>query len=440
VRIPVKTKTVYVAISSDFIHAGILNVLEKATSLGNVIVGALTDEVIATYKRVPLLDFATRKAVYANLKGVTEVVDQTSLSLRENLLRIRPDYVVHGDDWRSGLQSRVREETIEVLTQWSGELVEVPYTVGVSSTGLEQELRSFYGSPETRRGRLRKLLSLKPYIRVMEASNGLTGLIVEQARIDDVEAEMVREYDAMWVSSLCDSSFKGKPDIELGDFTSRINTINEIMEVTTKPIVLDGDTGGKTEHFAYNVKTLERMGVSAIIIEDKTGLKQNSLFGTSAAQLQEDPHAFASKIASGKRAQLTRDFMIFARIESLIAGAGVEDALQRAGIYLEEGKADGIMIHSKERSAEEIVAFMRQFREAYPAVPAILVPTSYNHLTEDELATLGANVIIYANHLLRSAYPAMWDTALRILEHKRSKEVDDVCMPISEVIRFIPSQ
>lgn len=431
-------KTVYVGLASDFIHAGILNIIKKAALLGDVIVGALTDEVIASYKRVPLLDYPTRKDVYANIKGVTAVVEQNSLSYRDNLLKIKPDYVVHGDDWRTGVQSKVRSEVIDLLAQWSGELIEIPYSVGVSSTGLEQELRSFYGSPETRRGRFRKLLSLKPYLRVMEASNGLSGLIVEQVRIDDPDEGSIREYDAMWISSLCDSAFKGKPDIELVDFTSRINTINEIMEVTTKPIILDGDTGGKTEHFAYNIKTLERMGVSAIIIEDKTGLKQNSLFGVDAPQIQEDPHVFASKIAAGKRAQLSRDFMIFARIESLIAGAGIDDALNRAKIYLEDGNADGIMIHSKEKSGDEIVSFMTRFRESYDDVPVILVPTSYNHFTEDELSAMGADIIIYANHLLRSAYPAMKETALRILENRRSKEVDDICMSIGDVISFIP--
>lgn len=432
-------KSVYITVSSEFVHPGILNVIERGRELGDVTVGVLTDEVIAAYKRVPLLDFGTRMQVFANVKGVAAVVPQTTMSYRGNLLDLRPDYVVHGDDWRNGVQSNIRKEVIGLLAGWGGELVEVPYTVGVSSTGFEQELRAVYGSPDSRRGRLRRLLEIKPCIRVMEASNGLSGLIVESCRVECPEEGTAKEYDAMWVSSLCDSSFKGKPDIELVDFTSRINTINEIMEVTTKPIILDGDTGGRTEHFAYNVKTLERMGVSAIIIEDKTGLKQNSLFGTEVAQVQEDPHTFAAKILAGKKALRTRDFMIFARIESLIAGKGIDDALERARIYLEEGEADGIMIHSKEKSGKDIADFMERFRAAYSDVPVIFVPTSYNHLTEDELAAMGGNVVIYANHLLRSAYPAMLSTAEAILRAGRSKEVDDSCMPIKEVISFIPA-
>lgn len=433
-------RQVYAVVSSDIVHEGILNIIEKASELGEVTIGVLTDEVIATYKRTPLLDTNSRKTIYSSLKGVSHVVEQNELSYAKTLRKLRPDYVVHGDDWREGVQSRVREEVIEVLSEWGGELIEVPYTQGVSATQLERDLRAFRGSPESRRGSLRRLLQLKKPIRVIEASNGLSGLIVENASFTDPETGQVRTYDGMWVSSLCDSTFKGKPDIELVDFTSRVRTIEEIMEVTTKPIILDGDTGGKTEWFTHNVRTLERLGVSAVIIEDKTGLKQNSLFGTSVQQTQDDPHAFAAKIAAGKKAQRTRDFMIFARIESLIAGKGIEDALARADVYLEEGGADGIMIHSKEKSGEDIVEFMRQFRGKWPEVPIILVPTSYNHLTEEELADEGANVIIHANHLTRAAYVAMRDVAQSILEHHRSKEADCTILPIKEVLTLIPKE
>ena len=433
-------KTVYMSTSSDIIHEGILNILTEAAKLGDVVVGVLTDEVIASYKRTPLLNLEARKAIYSNLKGVTRVVEQKSLSYKDVLLDVKPDYVIHGDDWRSGAQSLVRNEVAEVLSQWGGELVEIPYTDGVSATSLERDLKAFYGSPDSRRASLRKLLKLKKPIRIIEASNGLSGLIVENASVPDPETGVARTYDGMWVSSLCDSTFKGKPDIELVDFTSRERTIEEIMEVTTKPIVLDGDTGGKTEHFVHNVKTLERIGVSAVIIEDKTGLKQNSLFGTAVEQIQADSHDFAAKIAAGKHAQRTRDFMIFARIESLIAGKPMEDALERADIYLEEGGADGIMIHSKEKDGSEIFEFMRLFRQKWPEVPIILVPTSYNQFTEEELAEAGANIIIHANHLTRAAYVAMRDVANRILECHRSKEADDMILPIKEVLTLIPKE
>ncbi len=430
-------KKVYIAMSADFIHDGHINVIEEGSRYGDVIIGLLTDEAIATYKRMPLLNYDTRKRIFENMKHVKEVVKQETLDYTNNLKKIKPDYVIHGDDWKKGIQSVIRQKVIDTLKEWNGKLIEIPYTIGNNCTDLEHEYRMLTNTPDNRRSKLKKLLNLKPYISVMEASNGLTGLIVENARVENEKTGYLKEFDAMWVSSLCDSTFKGKPDIELVDLTSRINTINEIMEVTTKPIILDGDTGGKVEHFVYNVKTLERLGVSAIIIEDKTGLKKNSLFGTEVEQTLDDPDNFANKIRAGKQALVTRDFLIFARLESLIAGKGIDDALFRAKKYLEAG-ADGIMIHSKEKDGSEIKEFLKIFRKNYPNVPVIVVPTSYNQFTESELHEWGANIIIHANHLLRSAYPAMMKTAKSILENGRSKEADEYCMPIKEILTLIP--
>lgn len=431
------SKKVYIAMSADVIHQGHINVIEEGAKYGDVIIGLLTDEAIATYKRVPLLDYESRKQVFQNIKNVVDVVKQSTLEYTENLEAIKPDYVIHGDDWQKGIQSVVRQKVIDKLKEWGGQLIEVPYTKDVSSTDLEKQYRMLTNTPDHRRSKLKRLLHLKPYISVMEASNGLTGLIVENASVEDDKKGIKKEFDAMWVSSLCDSTFKGKPDIELVDLTSRINTINEIMEVTTKPIILDGDTGGKIEHFIYNVKTLERLGVSAIIIEDKTGLKKNSLFGTDVEQTLDDPDNFAAKIRAGKQALATRDFLIFARLESLIAGMGIDDALARAKKYIEAG-ADGIMIHSKEKSGKEIKDFLKQFRKKYIDIPVIVVPTAYNEFTEEELHKWGANIIIHANHLLRSAYPAMMKTAKSILKNGRSKEADKYCMSIKEILTLIP--
>jgi phosphoenolpyruvate phosphomutase len=425
--------------SADILHQGHVNVISEGAKYGDVIIGLLTDEAIASYKRLPVLSYEERKAIFENIKGVAKVVPQTTLDYTENLEKYKPDYVIHGDDWRTGVQKIVREKVITTLAKWGGKLIEIPYTKDVSSTALEKQVRAIANTPDVRRAKLRRMLALKPIVNVMEASNGLTGLICENAKYVDEGKGVSREFDAMWVSSLCDSSFKGKPDIELVDLTSRLNTIEEIMEVTTKPIILDGDTGGKTEHFSYNVKTLERLGVSAIIIEDKTGLKQNSLFGTDAKQVLDDPHNFAAKIRAGKAAQVTKDFLIFARVEALIAGYGVDEALKRAKIYIEEGGADGIMIHSKEKDGAEIKEFLRRFREYSQGIPVILVPTSYNRFTEEELGAWGANIIIYANHMLRSAYPAMKKCAESILEHHRSLEAsNDYCIGIKEVLALIP--
>ncbi len=432
-------KKVYIAMSADIIHSGHINIINEGAKLGEVYIGLLTDEAIASYKRLPVLDYESRKKIFENIKGVKEVVPQKTLDYTDNLMALKPNYVVHGDDWRSGVQRNVRQKVIDTLKIWGGELIEIPYTKDVSCTGLEKTVRELQNTPDSRRAKLKRMLTVKPYVTVMEASNGLTGLLVENTKVIDEEKGTANEFDCMWVSSLCDSSFKGKPDIELVDLTSRLNTIEQIMEVTTKPIILDGDTGGKVEHFTYNVKTLERLGVSAIIIEDKTGLKQNSLFGTDAKQVLDDPHEFAHKIKAGKSAQVTKDFLIFARIEALIAGHGVEEAMKRAKIYIEEGGADGIVIHSKEKDGSEIKEFLRQFREYSKDIPVVLIPTSYNQFTEEELHAWGGTIIIYANHFLRSAYPAMKKCAESILTHHRSLEAsNDYCISIKEVLALIP--
>lgn len=425
--------------SADLIHSGHIKVIEEGVKYGDVIVGILTDEAIATYKRLPLLNFEARKKVIENIKGVRETVEQSTLDYTENLRKLKPQYVLHGDDWKHGVQSLVREKVIRTLEEWDGELIEIPYTKNLVGPDLAAAYKELENTADHRRSKLKRLLKLKPYVRVLEASNGLAGLIVENTKIEDVKTSTIKEFDAMWVSSLCDSTFKGKPDIELVDWTSRINTINEIIEVTTKSIIVDGDTGGKIEHFVYTVKTLERLGVSAIIIEDKRGLKKNSLFGTEVHQELEEPGAFAEKILAGKHGQISRDFMIFARLESLIAGNDVNDALMRAHVYIEQGGADGIMIHSKEEHGEDIVEFLTRFREYSNEIPVIVVPTTYNHFTEEKLNDAGASIVIYANHLLRSAYPAMIKTAKSILEHGRTMEADEaLCCPLKEILTLIP--
>ena len=428
-------KQVYLAMSADIIHHGHINVINEARKLGEVTVGILTDEVIATYKRYPVIEFEHRKQIVENLKGVSRVIPQDTLDYVPNLVKLKPDYVVHGDDWKTGIQKEIREKVIETLKEWGGELVEVEYTKGVSVSMLDQTLQEIGTTPQIRINRLRRLLEVKPLLRFMEAHNGLTGLIVEKLRIS--QGDVVKQFDGMWVSSLCDSTVKGKPDIELVDNSSRLNTINDILEVTTKPIIMDGDTGGQMEHFAYLVKSLERLGVSAVIIEDKVGLKKNSLFGTEVAQEQDSIEHFSAKISRGKKAQVTEDFMIIARIESLILKAGLDDALERAKAYLEAG-ADGIMIHSKEKDPQEIFDFCTAFRKFNKQATLVAVPTTYCQVTESELMEAGVDIVIYANHLLRSAYPAMIKTAEQILENERAYESEECCMPIKDILNLIP--
>jgi phosphoenolpyruvate phosphomutase / 2-hydroxyethylphosphonate cytidylyltransferase len=429
------TAAVYVGMSADLVHPGHLNIIATARELGDVTIGLLTDSAIASYKRLPYMPYDQRKIVVENLRGVVRVVPQQTLDYEPNLRRYRPDFVVHGDDWAVGVQATTRQRVIEVLNEWGGELIEVPYTDGISSTALNQSLREIGVTPAIRMERLRRLLDAKPLIRLLEAHNGLTGLIVEQTRV--TMSNGTREFDGMWLSSLTDSTAKGKPDIEAVDVTSRMQTVSDIVEVTTKPIVYDGDTGGKPEHFVFTVKTLERLGVSAVIIEDKRGLKRNSLFGAGAEQAQDSIEAFSHRISAGKKAQVTSEFMIIARIESLILGAGMDDAVTRASAYIDAG-ADGIMIHSCAPTPAEILEFCDRYQSLSRRVPLVVVPSTYNSVHEDELQSAGVNVVIYANQLLRSAYPAMTETARSILEHGRSLESDDSMLPIRDVLRLIP--
>jgi len=429
-------KKIYVAMSADLIHPGHLNIIKKAAELGELTVGLLTDKAIASYKRVPLMSFDQRFEVVSNIKGVARVIPQETLDYVPNLRVERPNYVIHGDDWREGVQRETRQRVIDTLVEWGGELVEIPYTAGISSTALQKLLKEVGTTPDIRRSRLRRLLQVKPIVRFLDLHNALSGLIIENTSVSMPDGTK-REFDGMWGSSLTDSTAKGKPDIEAVDVSARMTTLNEVIEVTTKPIIYDGDTGGQPEHFVFTVRTLERLGVSAVIIEDKTGLKKNSLFGTDVAQTQDDIPAFCEKIRMGKKAQATDDFMIIARIESLILDKGVDDAIERAQAYLDAG-ADGIMIHSLRKSPDEIFEFCDRYAQLPNRKTLVAVPSSYNTVTEDELVTRGVNVVIYANHLLRSAYPAMVSTAKSILTHQRSAECDAQLLPIKDILELIP--
>ncbi len=429
-------KKVYVGMGTDLIHHGHINIIEVARELGEVTVGLLSDEAVTKFSRMPFLAFEERKKILENLKGVKEVIPQDHLDYEENLRKLKPDFVVHGDDWKSGPQRHIREKVIQILQEWGGKLVEPAYTKGISSTGLRSAMKEIGTTPDIRRRMLKRLIDAKDIVRVLEAHNGISALIVEESRFEDVGE--IREFDAIWVSSLTDSTAKGKPDTEYVDRTSRFQTINDILDVTTKPIILDGDTGGIAEHFEMQVKNLERLGVSAVVIEDKTGVKRNSLFGTEVTQQLDTIEAFSEKISRGKKAQMTEEFMIFARLESLIADMGMEDALTRAKAYIDAG-ADGIMIHSRHKDGKEIMEFMKAYKKFDYRVPVISVPSSYNHFTEEELITAGFNVVIYANHLLRSAFPAMQRTAESILKNKRSLEADEYCMPIKDILTILPN-
>ena len=433
----IESRTVYMCFSTDIIHGGHIAIIRKAQKLGKLIVGVLSDGAVASYKRFPLVPASERKVMFENIAGVYKVVEQNTLSYKTVLEELHPDYVVHGDDWCGGFQKLIRDEVVEILASYGGKLVEYPYSNDPKYREIDARTRADLAMPDIRRGRLRRVLEAKGLVTIMEAHDGLTGLIVENTVVHQDGG--AHQFDGMWVSSLCDSTAKGKPDIELVDMTSRFRTIEDITEVTTKPIIFDGDTGGKTEHFVYTVRSLERLGVSMVIIEDKTGLKKNSLFGTEVVQTQDSIENFSAKIRAGKKAQRTKEFMICARIESLILEQGMEDALTRAFAFVEAG-ADAIMIHSRKKDPSEIQEFIEKFRAKDATTPIVLVPTSFNSVTEEEWKERGANIIIYANQLMRAEVPAMQKAAETILEHHRAEECDAMLMPFKDIIRLIPAE
>ncbi len=433
----IQSRTVYMCFASDIIHGGHISIIKKAQKLGKLIIGVLSDEAVASYKRMPLVPASERKLMFENIAGVYKVVDQETLSYKANLEKYKPSIVVHGDDWVTGFQRPIRDEVTAILATYGGKLVEYPYSSDPKYADIDARTRSDLAMPDIRRGRLKRMLDAKGLVTAMEAHDGLTGLIVENTVV--YQDGGAHQFDAMWISSLCDSTAKGKPDIELVDMTSRFRTIEDITEVTTKPIIFDGDTGGKTEHFVYTVRSLERLGVSLVIIEDKTGLKKNSLFGTEVVQTQDTIENFSAKIRAGKKAQRTKEFMICARIESLILEQGMDDALERAFAFAEAG-ADAIMIHSRKKDPSEIQEFIERFRAKDQNTPIVLVPTSFNSVTEEEWKKRGANIIIYANQLMRAEVPAMQKAAETILQHHRAEECDAMLMPFKDIIRLIPAE
>lgn len=430
-------KTVYTCFCTDVIHEGHLNIIRQAQKLGEVVVGVLSDQAVIRYNRFFTIDLEERVAMVKRIEGVSRVIVQENILYDDVIRQLHPDYVIHGDNWKTGTLKAIRDNVVRLLEQYGGQIVDVPYTYNENVRRIDARMREKLAMPEYRRKRLRKLLTLCPIVKAVEVHSGLTGLIAEKTVVEhDGEYD---QFDAMWISSLCDSTAKGKPDIELVDITSRMRTVDDVMEVTTKPVIFDGDTGGLIEHFVYNVRSLERVGVSAVIIEDKIGLKKNSLFGVEAEQTQDTIEHFCEKIRAGKKAQLTEDFMIIARIESLILERGMDDALTRAHAYVRAG-ADAVMIHSRKKDPAEIFEFLRRFREEDGVTPVVVVPTTFNTVTEEELKARGANIVIYANQLTRAGFPAMQNAARLILENHRAKECDDICMPIRDIITLIPEE
>ncbi|MDA7604987.1 phosphoenolpyruvate mutase [Candidatus Pelagibacter sp.] len=428
------SKTVYVGLSADILHKGHINILKTASLYGDVYVGLLTDRAIASYKNIPYLDYEKRKVVLENIKYVKKVIPQNTLDYVENLNMIKPNYVVHGDDWKVGIQKETRARVINALKKWSGKLIEPKYTKNISSTSIKKEMVNIITSPENRVSRLKRLIDTKDIVRILESHNSLTGLIIDKIKITN--NKKTTEFDGMWSSSLTDSATKGLPDNSSLSFSARIASLNDIMDVTTKPLVFDADNGGQIEHLPFLIRSLERSGVSAIIMEDKVGLKKNSLFKNQKDTKQDKPKLFAKKIEKICKSRQSQDFMVIARIESFIVGKGLNDALKRAEVYSKAG-ADAILIHSKEKTPVEIFSFAREFRKSKNFIPLVSVPSTYSKVYEKDLIKNGFKLVIYANQLLRAAYPAMQKTAKTILKNKRAFEADKNIIPIKEIINLI---
>jgi phosphoenolpyruvate phosphomutase / 2-hydroxyethylphosphonate cytidylyltransferase len=426
---------VYIGMTIDVLHHGHIHIIEEARKHGDVMIGLLTDAAVVDHKRLPYLSYEHRKKIVENISGVTEVVAQEDWDYAVNLRRYQPEYMIHGDDWLEGPLAPYRKKALEALAEYGGKLIQIPYTKGVSSSTMMDQLQAFGTTPDIRKATLRRLLKAKPLVRFIEAHSPISALIAENAK-EESEGK-IKTFDGFWSSSLTDSTEMGKPDIEALDISSRLSNVNSIFDVTTKPMIMDADTGGKAEHFEINVRSMERLGISAVIIEDKTGLKKNSLFGNDVVQTQDDIESFCDKIRAGKASLISSDFMIIARIESLILDNGMDNAVTRARAYVEAG-VDGIMIHSRKKQPDEVFEFAKIFRSEYPDIPLVCVPTSYNYVLEEELAAHGFNIVIYANQLLRAAYPAMSNVAHEILRNGCSASVDDKLISIKEILELIP--
>jgi len=427
-------KKVYVGLAVDIVHEGHINILKIANSYGEVTVGLLTDEAIASYKNIPHLNYNRRKIIIQNIKYVKKVIPQNTLDYVPNLILIKPDFVVHGDDWKKGVQKKTRDKVIKTLKKWSGRLIEPKYTKNISSTIIKNKISELGTLPQNRVDKLKRLMSTKDIVRILESHNSLTGLIIEKLEVINKNKNI--EFDGMWSSSLTDSVTKGKPDNSSLDFSARISSLNDMMDVTTKPLVFDADNGGQLEHLPFLVRSLERSGVSAMIMEDKIGLKKNSLFKNQTGTKQDKPQIFAKKIKKICNSRQSKDFMVVARIESFIVGKGLNDALKRAEIYSKAG-ADAILIHSKEKTPKEIFAFAKEFKKSKNFIPLVSVPSTYSKVYEKDLIKNGFKLVIYANQLLRAAYPAMQKVARLILEKRRAFEVDKKIIPIKEIINLI---
>ena len=426
-------KIVYVPLAVDILHSGHLNIINRAKKYGKVVIGLLSDNAMAEYKNIPSLEYEERYKIVKNLKNVHKIIKQDTWDYSKVLNSLKPDYFVHGDDWKKGIQKKTRQKVIRLLKKNKGKLIESPYTKNISSSSIKSDLINHL-TPTSRVPILKRLIDNKKIVRILESHSPLSGLIAENVKFQ--RGNKTEQFDGMWSSSLTDSSLKGKPDNQSLDFSSRFNGLGDLFDVTTKPLIFDADNGGRLEHLPFTVRTLERLGVSAIMIEDKIGLKKNSLFRDQSGAKQDSIKDFCKKIDLIKKTRNSKDFLIGARIESFILGKGLQDGLKRAKAYSAAG-ADLILIHSKENTPKEIFSFSKVFRKTRYFKPLVSVPSTYSRTTESMLIKNGFKIVIYANQMLRASYPAMENVAKTILKNQRSFELEKKISSVKEVINLI---
>ena len=422
---------------ADILHTGHLNIINKAKNYGKIIIGLFTDSAIAEYKSLPLINYSQRLEIMKNLKGIYKIVKQDTWDYSKNLYKIKPDYLIHGDDWKVGIQKKTRAKVISILKKWSGKLIEIPYTKEPQIKDNKKNVQNIFFNPENRVSRLSRLINSKDIVRFIECHNPLTGLMIEKLKIN--HKNQFREFDGIWSSSLTDSVSNGKPDNQSVELSTRISNLNNVIEVTSKPVLFDADNGGRPEHLSYTIRNLERLGVSAIAMEDKVGLKSNSLFKDQTKANQDSIKNFCNKIKIACSARRSKDFLIVARIESFILGRNIKDALKRAENYSKAG-ADLILIHSKINTPKEVFLFSKKFQKSKYYKPLVAVPSTYSSVTENQLIQNGFKIVIYANHLLRAAYPAMENAALNILKNTRSLETEKNIISIKKILNLIPTE
>ncbi len=405
-------KTVYVGMSADLVHPGHINLLREAASLGRVTVGLLTDRAISSYKRMPFLTFEQRRAVIEHIAFVTAVVPQDTLDYTDNLRLLRPDFVVHGDDWRNGVQAQTRRRVLDVLREWGGTLVEPPYTEGISSTALRMAAMDIGFAPGVRQRRLRRMLDCKPLVRVMQAHDGLSAHIVD--RLEETTQGAPREYDAIWVDSLAGAPIRGKPDPLPFDLSSRLVTLHEILDATTKPLICNAGGAGHAAGVTAAVRTLERIGVSAIVIDTEVTDRRAVPAMAASAPPQDDMAAFIREIAAARDARVTPDFMIIARINDRTRDCGADRMMARAAAGVDAG-ADAVMCDSDPVNPDGIFDLCRRYRRLMNGHPLLVGLSGTEGLQEHDLASAGASMVVYTDTLLRAAREAMISAASQVL-------------------------